>query len=150
MKIVINEIPPSNNNYMGNSHNFNEYRQEKQRWHWLIKSALSKAKKPKKPIEKAIVHITYYFKTTHRRDPDNYSGKMLLDPLVREGVLIDDSFKVVTLVLDADYDKVNPRTEIEIRSIENADKETGTKAGKEQKSKTIEDGSRGTRKGSRI
>ena len=117
MKIVINEIPPSNNNYMGNSHNFNEYRREKERWHWLIKSALGKAEKPKKPIEKAIVNITYYFKDKRRRDPDNYSGKMLLDPLVREGILIDDSFKVVTLVLQASCDKNNPRTEIEIRSV---------------------------------
>ena len=53
-----------------------------------------------------------------RRDPDNYSGKMLLDPLVREGILIDDSFDVVTLVLGGKVDKKNPRTEIEIRSVE--------------------------------
>ena len=130
MKIVINDIPPSNNLYMGNSHNFNEYSQEKKRWHWLIKSALKE--KPKKPIEKAIVKITYHFKTNHRRDPDNYSGKMLLDPLVREGILIDDSFKVVTLVLSAEHDKNNPRTEIEIRSVGN-DEETGN--GKDKKSK---------------
>lgn len=117
MKIVINEIPPSNNEYMGNSHSFNKYRREKQRWHWLIKSALSKAEKPKKPIEKAVVHITYYFKDKRRRDPDNYSGKMLLDPLVREGILTDDSFKVVTLVLSASHDKNNSRTEIEIKGV---------------------------------
>ncbi len=117
MRIVINEIPPSNNEYMGNSHSFNKYRREKQRWHWLIKSALSKAEKPKKPIEKAVVHITYYFKDKRRRDPDNYSGKMLLDPLVREGILTDDSFKVVTLVLSASYDKNNSRTEIEIKGV---------------------------------
>ena len=117
VKIVINEIPPSNNQYMGNSHNFNEYRREKERWHWLIKSALSRAEKPKKPIEKAIVNITYYFKDKRRRDPDNYSGKMLLDPLVREGILIDDSFEVVTLVLAAGYDKNEPRTEIEIKGV---------------------------------
>ena len=128
MKIVINDIPPSNNQYMGNSHNFNEYSQEKKRWHWLIKSALKE--KPKKPIEKAIVKITYYFKTNHRRDPDNYSGKMLLDPLVREGVLVDDSFKVVTLVLSADYDKEKPRTEIEIRSVGNGEE---TERGKGRK-----------------
>jgi len=112
VKIVINEIPPSNNKYMGNSHNFNEYRREKERWHWLIKSALSKEKKPIKPLEKAIVNITYYFKDKRRRDPDNYSGKMLLDPLVREDILIDDSFNNVTLVLAAGYDKNEPRTEI--------------------------------------
>ena len=83
----------------------------------MIKSALSKAEKPKKPIEKAVVHITYYFKDKRRRDPDNYSGKMLLDPLVREGILTDDSFKVVTLVLSASHDKNNSRTEIEIKGV---------------------------------
>ena len=114
-KIVINEIPPSNNKYMGNSHNFNAYRREKERWHWLIKVALQKANKPQKPIEKAIVNITYYFKDKRRRDPDNYSGKMLLDPLVREGILVDDSFGNVTLVLAAGVDKNQPRTEIEIK-----------------------------------
>ena len=117
MKIVINEIPPSNNQYMGNSHNFNEYRREKERWHWLLKSAISKVGKPKKPFEKALVNIKYYFKDKRRRDPDNYSGKMLLDPLVREGILTDDSFKVVTLILAADYDKNNPRTEIDIKGV---------------------------------
>lgn len=118
MRIVINEIPPSNNKYMGNSRNFNEYRRDKERWHWLIKSAISKAEKPKKPIEKAVVNIAYYFKDKRRRDPDNYSGKMLLDPLVREGVLVDDSFDNITLVLSASHDKNEPRTEIEIRRVE--------------------------------
>ena len=117
MKIVINEIPPSNNKYMGNSHNFNDYRREKERWHWLIKGALNKVGKPKKPFEKALVQITYYFKDKRRRDPDNYSGKMLLDPLVREGILIDDSFSNITLVLAAGYDKNEPRTEINIKGV---------------------------------
>ena len=118
VKIVVNEIPPSNNEYMGKTYKYSVYQEEKKRWHWLIKAAIKRAEKPKKPIEKAIVNITYYFKTKTRRDPDNYSGKMLLDPLVREGILIDDSFDVVTLVLDAGYDKDNPRTEIKIRSVE--------------------------------
>ena len=117
MKIVINDIPPSNNRYMGKTYNYAVYQEEKKRWHWLIKASIKRAEKPKKPIEKAIVHITYYFKNKTRRDPDNYSGKMLLDPLVREGILVDDSFAAVTLVLDAGYDKDNPRTEIEIRSV---------------------------------
>lgn len=120
MKIVVNDIPPSNNEYMGNSHNFNDYRQQKVRWHWLIKAALCKAKKPKKPLEKALVKISYYFKDNHRRDPDNYSGKMILDPLVKEGVLKDDNFDVVTLQLGkGGVDKLHPRTEIEIINLEN-------------------------------
>ena len=114
IKITINEVPPTNNKYMGNSHNFNEYRREKERWHWLVRLALNKAEKPKTPLEKATVSITYYFKDKRRRDPDNYSGKMLLDPLVREGILIDDSFNVVTLVINGRVDSKNPRTEIEI------------------------------------
>lgn len=115
MKITVHGIPPSNNEFLGNSRSFNIYRKKKEEWHWLIKSALKK--KPEKPMGKAIVHIHYFFKDGRRRDPDNYSGKMLLDPLVREGVLQDDSFKHVELRLSAGVDKLNPRTEIEIIEI---------------------------------
>lgn len=115
VKIVINKIPPSNNKYMGKTYNYHQYQREKEFWHWLIKGAIKE--RPKKPMEKAIVYITYYFKDKRSRDPDNYSGKMLLDPLVREGILVDDSFAVVTLVLAADYDKDNPRTEINIKGV---------------------------------
>ena len=119
MKITVNDIPASNNEYMGNSHNFNEYREQKVRWHWLIKAALQKAEKPKKPLEKALVKISYFFKDNRRRDPDNYSGKMILDPLVKEGVLKDDNFDVVTLKIGkGGVDKLSPRTEIEIISLE--------------------------------
>ena len=117
MIITIPDTPPSNNLYMGNSHNFNDYRNQKTRWHWLIKAALTKVKKPKEPYQKALVEITYYFKKRGRRDPDNFSGKFLLDPLVREGVLIDDSFDNVELRLKGDFDKENPRTEIKITEI---------------------------------
>ena len=121
MKITVHDIPPSNNQYMGNSRNFNIYRREKERWHWLIKSALAKVKKPCEPYERATVHIMYYFKDRRRRDPDNYSGKMILDPLVREGVLKDDSFDNVVLILSKmGIDKDNPRVEIEITKMEDA------------------------------
>lgn len=112
MKIIVNEIPPSNNQYMGNSHNFNIYRKEKEKWHWLIAAATKD--RPDSPYEKARVYITYFFPDKRRRDPDNYAGKMILDPLVRIGILRDDSFKNVELVLRGSYDKNNPRTEIEI------------------------------------
>ena len=112
IKIVVNTIPPSNNEYLGNSHNFNEYRRTKEMWHWLVKSSIKE--KPPKPFEKATVKIKYYFPDKRRRDPDNYSGKMLLDPLTKEGIIKDDSFKCITLLLEGDYCKGNPRTEIEI------------------------------------
>lgn len=115
IKIVVNDIPPTNNKYMGNSHNFNDYRRVKEEWHWLIKAALTKADKPKTPLKYAIVTLTYYFRDNRRRDPDNYSGKMILDPLVREGILVDDSFDNIELRLrKGGVDKTNPRTEIEV------------------------------------
>lgn len=112
MKIIVHELPPSNNKYLGNSHSFQAYRREKERWHWLIKAAIRD--KPSKPLEKALVRITYCFPDRRKRDPDNYSGKFILDPLVREGILADDSFSHVELVLKACVDRENPRTEIEI------------------------------------
>ena len=116
-KIQINDIPPSNNNYMGNSSNFNIYRRKKEEWHWLIKAALKE--RPSTPIKKAIVSITYFFKDNRRRDPDNYSGKFILDPLVKEGVLSDDSFDVVTLKIQkGEACRDNPHTVIEVTEID--------------------------------
>ena len=112
IKIVVEGTPESNNKFMGNSHSFNDYRREKERWHWKIKAAIKD--RPKEPIAKAIVQICYFFRDKRRRDPDNFSGKMLLDPLVREGILLDDSFANVELVLTADVDKAKPRTEITV------------------------------------
>lgn len=112
MQIVVDHIPPTNNQFMGNSRNFNEYRRLKEQWHWLIRAAIKT--KPDQPIDRAVVHIRYYFPDRRRRDPDNYSGKMLLDPLVREGILQDDSFANVELRLSATVDKSRPRTEITI------------------------------------
>ena len=116
--ITLDEIPPTNNKYMGNLRNFNEYRHEKERWHLMIRAALCGVQKPSAPWEKAIVSITYYFGDNRRRDLDNYSGKMLLDPLVREGIIVDDSFQHIKLELAAFVDKREPRTEIQIRRVE--------------------------------
>ena len=58
--------------------------------------------------------MTYYFPDKRRRDSDNFSGKMILDGLTRAGIIEDDSFDHVRLVLCGGYDKENPRTEIEV------------------------------------
>lgn len=117
LSITVPEIPPSNNKYLGNSHNFNIYRKEKERWALLIHAALKGSGKPSVPFDKAEVHITYYFKDKRRRDPDNYSGKMLLDPLTREGIIKDDCFDVITLIISGHVDKRCPRTEIMIKDL---------------------------------
>ena len=116
IRIIVNDIPPSNNAYMGNSHSFRAYNAKKQEWHWLIKAAIQS--RPKTPYKCAEVRIIYYFPDGRRRDPDNYSGKFILDALVKERLIIDDSFDVINLKLNkGGVDKGNPRTIIEIEEM---------------------------------
>jgi crossover junction endodeoxyribonuclease RusA len=118
MKLIIPEIPPSNNKYMGRGTVKGQafaYQNEKQRWEWLVKAAVKK--KPKKPLKKARVQITYFFPDRRRRDPDNYSGKFLLDGLTRAGIIEDDSFSNIQLELRGECDRKNPRTEIELEEL---------------------------------
>lgn len=115
IKYIIKDVPPSNNKYMGRGsrgQNF-AYQEEKRMWEWLVRAAVGKDK-PKKPLKNVLVVLTYYFPTKHRRDPDNYSGKFLLDGLVKSKVIEDDSFKCIDLKIEGKYDKENPRTEITI------------------------------------
>lgn len=91
------------------------YQEEKQKWAWLVQAAIKK--KLVKPIEKAVVNITYYFPDKRRRDPDNYSGKFVLDGLTKAGIIKDDSFSNIDLILKGKVDRDNPRTEIEIKEV---------------------------------
>lgn len=118
VKYIINEIPPSNNKYMGRGSRglTMQYQSEKKRWARDINIVIGR-NKPKVPYKRATVTLTYYFKTRHRRDPDNYSGKFILDALTECGVIEDDSFKCIDLVLRGSYDKENPRTEILIEEV---------------------------------
>ena len=117
MKCIINEIPKSLNEYAGRANTW-EYRQDKKDWTALVCYSCM-GKKPKVPITKALVTITYFFPTKTRHDPDNYSGKFINDGLVVAGVIKDDSFGCIELRLRGDYDKANPRTEIEIEEVNN-------------------------------
>ena len=101
---------------MGNSNSYHAYSDEKKRWHRLIRSAI--VEMPEKPFDKAEVEIIYYFKDKRRHDPDNYSGKFIMDGLVQEGILADDSFAVIeNLKLVGKYDKSNPRTVIVVTGV---------------------------------
>ena len=114
-KYVIPGIPPSNNRYIGRRNNW-EYNKVKSEWERLV--AYCCINRPKKPIAVAEVTIDYYFSDKRRRDPDNYSGKMLLDGLRKAGILEDDSFKNIPDIHYHDhYDKANPRTVITIKDI---------------------------------
>lgn len=111
MRYIIPRIPPSNNRYIGRSNRW-EYQNDKKFWAKLVYTFCTP--KPKEPLEKCIVRITYYFPDRRRRDPDNYSGKMILDGLVLAGILKDDCFGKIDLVLLGLVDRRRPRTEIEI------------------------------------
>ena len=76
-------------------------------------------RKPLKPLQKVEVHIIYYFKDYKRRDLDNILMKFLLDPLVKLGIIKDDDFKCIKkIIIAGDVDKANPRTEINIISLD--------------------------------
>lgn len=96
-----------------------QYQQDKKVWAWLVKGAVG-LNKPEEPIKKAVVTLRYFFKDKRRRDPDNYSGKFLLDGLVKSKVLEDDSFYNIKLVLEANVDRDNPRTELIIEEVADA------------------------------
>lgn len=70
-------------------------------------------------IQHANITITYYFPTRHQRDADNSPPKCILDALKGQ-IILDDSPKVIdTLNVRPDqYDKDNPRTEIEIEELD--------------------------------
>lgn len=114
MKFIIPDIPPSDNKFKGRQNHW-EYRAQKKEWLELV-MVLCRPK-PKAPIEKANVTLTYFFKDKRRRDPDNYSGKFILDGLVQGGIIRDDSFDNINLVLRGEHDPKNPRTEITIQEV---------------------------------
>lgn len=117
MKYVIPEIPNSNNKYIGRS-NIYEYQQDKKTWCDLIWAYCRP--RPDKPLDKAIVSITYHFKDNIRRDPDNYSGKMILDGLTKNGIIKDDSFLCIKLVLGAKFGCERKETIIEVTEYDGA------------------------------
>lgn len=115
MKITIKAVPPSLNKFSGRN-NVWEYRKMKKDWTMLVKAtAMSKVKSP---AEFALVRIDYFFKTRVRHDSDNYCGKFILDGLTAAGVIIDDDFEHIALLLHGHYNKENPRTEITVTPVD--------------------------------
>ena len=114
IKIVINEIPPSNNKFQGTGNRY-AYQNIKKYWAELIFCEVIKQKIPRKKIKKSVVILKHFFKTKATRDPDNYSGKFVMDGLVNAGVIEDDSFNNVKLEIEGYCDKENPRIEIIIK-----------------------------------
>lgn len=122
IRIILPGIPPTANTYLGNSHHHRVYQNAKKEWeetvHWAVKAAGWRGE----PLRKARVELVYHFPDRKRRDPDNYAGKFILDGLKSAGVLVDDSFSNVQLVLVAGaVDKAKPHVEILVSSLEEAE-----------------------------
>lgn len=114
-RYLIPEVPPSNNKFIGRNVRW-EYQEEKKRWAMLI-SAYCRPR-PDAPFRKAVVKIKYLFPDGRRRDPDNYSGKMILDGLRTMEIIEDDSFNNITLVLEAEFKHKPCGTIIEVTGID--------------------------------
>mgnify|MGYP001097351954 CR=1 FL=1 len=95
---IIPDIPPSNNRFIGRNNRWN-YQELKKQWAQLI--AIYCRPKPKFPFPRSVVTLEYHFGDNRRRDPDNYSGKFILDGLKSSGIIEDDCFKCIDLQLKA-------------------------------------------------
>ena len=116
MILKLKGVPPSLNRFNGRQNQW-EYRAVKAEWTQRV-WAMAKQGRVREPLEKAVVTITYYFPDARRRDPDNYCGKLLLDGLTKAGVIKDDDFNHITLVLRGAVDHQDPRTEVEVKKDE--------------------------------
>lgn len=101
-RYTIPDIPPSNNKFLGRENRW-EYQKIKKHWAALVEAYCRP--KPPEPLRRAVVTLLYHFKDNRRRDPDNYSGKFILDGLTKAGIIADDSFSVIDLQLKAICDK---------------------------------------------
>lgn len=79
-------------------------------WVWWIKDlGLENSK-----FENFTLTSTVFMPTRRRCDPDNTVIKFFLDGMVEGGLIIDDDGKhLKALTLKTDYDKDNPRTELD-------------------------------------
>jgi crossover junction endodeoxyribonuclease RusA len=118
IKLIIPGIPPTLNELKRLHHQV--WAREKKRWGEIVYWEVMKQRiRPSQPFSKAVVTLNYYFKSKRRTDPDNNTGKFLLDGLVESGILVDDSFDHIELnIRKGGVDKHNPRVEIMIERLE--------------------------------
>jgi len=110
----IEAIPSSNNAQQGKGgmKRAMKYQDEKKLWNsfiWTLRVNMKNrgelTEEQLKPLQEATIILHYHFRTKARRDPDNYSGKMILDGLKNNGFISDDSFKEIDIFPMADFGK---------------------------------------------
>src|SRR5690349_10526922 len=114
IRLVIPEATPSLNRLL--HIHWHKKTQKRKHWLWLVRAARLEAKIfPTAPLQKAKVTITRHGRRIC--DDDNCIGgyKMLIDSLVREGILADDSPDHITLVSHQKVSKT-PHTIVEVEA----------------------------------
>jgi len=115
IRITVPGVPPSWNQIM----RWPNVRQhsEAERWHQIVAVAARAAGIRQPRVGRARVTLRYRFPDRRRRDPDNYAGKFLLDGLQRAGIIEDDSFDHVQLVIERGEPVEGGAVEIEIEEL---------------------------------
>lgn len=110
MKIIVNQLPPNINKYIGRT-NIWEYQKEKKNYHKIVKLSTIGIN-PK--IEHCNMVVIYHFKDKRKRDTHNMT-KCLLDALVEANIIEDDNYNVLNEYTEKGiYDKGNEYVEINI------------------------------------
>lgn len=87
----------------------------KQKWKDFVCFWMRLEKLENKKLDNFDITITVFFDTKRRHDVDNQVPKFILDGFTEAGFIVDDDEKHLhSLTLKTEYDKENPRTEIEI------------------------------------
>lgn len=87
----------------------------KQKWKDFVCFWMKLENLDNKNLDSFDITITVFFNTKRRHDTDNQVPKFILDGFTESGFIIDDDENHLhSLTLKTDYDKENPRTEIEI------------------------------------
>ena len=108
-------IPPSVNKYLGRKAEW-KYRTVKDEWTQRVAWNCKMSPIPLIPLKKSQVAITCFFPDNRRRDIDNVA-KVLLDGLKLAGVIEDDCWQCISIHMQGDIDRGNPRVEICVAEI---------------------------------
>lgn len=111
MIIEIPGTPPSLNKFIGRK-NVHAYRSAKREWDNTV-YLLAIRRRPKKPYQTASVHIHCIFPDKRRRDIGNIE-KFITDGLVMAGIIQDDSYDHIELILTGEYKAGDRRTIVEV------------------------------------
>ena len=111
IKLHVEMIPDSNNKAQGRNGKKAAFAfsAQKRMWNdmiWIIrknKKNRGELEGWQLPLKRATVILFYHFKSKGRRDPDNYSGKVIHDALCTAGFLHDDSFTNIDILPIADF-----------------------------------------------